>query len=82
MTDSLVTLFPKIFILCIKNFSVSSILKLILILFEIIFSFTLALIDSYCSLIVIVSIFSIISSIRLTEYGSFSSFLKNLITSS
>ena len=34
-----------------------TILKFILILFESIFSFTLALIDSYCSLTVIISIF-------------------------
>ena len=77
MTDSLVTLFPKIFILSTKNFSVSSILKSISILFEIIFSFKLAFIDSYCSLMVIVSIFSTMSSILFIEYGSFFNFLKN-----
>ena len=57
-------MFPNILIRSIKNFSVSSILKLIFILFEIIFSFTLALIDSYCSLIVITSIFSTIGDFR------------------
>ena len=51
-------------------------------IFETIFSLILALIASYCSLIVIISIFSTIFSIRLTEYGSFSIFLKNFSTSS
>ena len=60
-----------------KTFSVSSILKVMLILFASMFSLTLALTDSNCSLVVIISIFSKISSTLLSEYGSFSIFLKN-----
>ena len=46
------------FIFSTISFSVSSILKTILILLDITFSITFALIDSYCSFIVIKSISS------------------------
>ena len=64
-------LFPKIFILSTINFSVSSILKVRLILLSVIFSITLTFVDSYCSLNEILSISLIIFSTEFIEYGSF-----------
>ena len=67
ITFSLVIVFPSIFILSTKIFSLSSIVNFKLIKLSSTFSITLAFINLYCSRVVIVSISSRILSIWLIE---------------